>query len=36
MALDIQQYKQSLEPGHVVTEGMIERYILPACYGQFV
>jgi len=35
MALDIQQYKQSLEPGQVVTEGMVERYILPACYGQF-
>jgi FKBP12-rapamycin complex-associated protein len=34
MALEIQQYKQSMEPGNVVTEAMVKRYILPACYGR--
>jgi hypothetical protein len=34
MALDIQQYKQSREPKNQLTEDMVQRYILPACYGK--
>lgn len=36
MALDIQQYQQNLDPGKALTDAMVDRYIKPATYGEFI
>jgi hypothetical protein len=33
MALEILQHKQAANPGQLVTDHMVDRYILPAFYG---